>query len=610
MKLIVLDAETYYDREYNLRRLDPASYILDPRFELIGIAVKEPGTAAYWVEGPDAPAFFASLDPNDIMTASHNAVFDNCIWSYRYGFVPRLMVDTLGVCRAVLSLKSNSLESVAEHLGLGKKGKEIHQAIGMHLADLKANPDFYREYIDYALNDATLCEGIFDELVRTGIFPLEEIYIQDLVLRCAVTPVLHADVSMLKRIWTLKKAQAAAAERRGIRQGRADEHRAIQGGTGRSWCHGQNQDVRDRTRDTRIRKNRPFMVELTEYQDADDDTNFKVQTLANARLAHKSTIEETRSEQFLSIASLPWANGKPMLPMPLRYGGAKTHRLSGDWKMNCQNLVRDTTKSKLRTSALRHRMDLNLSRPIFADRSPASGTAMRSGRSVGSIQKRHRRLCGLCFERVRATRDQKRATRPQIHRKNGRASDSATSAAPNDSTRWSSPRLASTASLSTVCSTSGSQSSSSAPTANFSTAYRRCGGTWIDLLRFVLLTDCPQEEQLGPVILRPRRIRLPNGLFLRYDDSVCEDLYGGKLLENICQALARVIIMQAALRLVRRGYRFCLQGHDELVFCIPDDRVEEAKEIILQEMTRPPVWMPELPLAVEVKVGDNYGNCE
>ena len=67
------------------------------------------------------------------MTASHNALFDNCIWSYRYGFVPRLMVDTLGVSRAVLSLKSNSLESVAEHLGLGAKGKEIHQAIGMRL---------------------------------------------------------------------------------------------------------------------------------------------------------------------------------------------------------------------------------------------------------------------------------------------------------------------------------------------------------------------------------------------------------------------------------------------------------------------------------------------
>jgi hypothetical protein len=36
MKLYIVDGESYYDREYNLRFLDPASYILDPRFELIG----------------------------------------------------------------------------------------------------------------------------------------------------------------------------------------------------------------------------------------------------------------------------------------------------------------------------------------------------------------------------------------------------------------------------------------------------------------------------------------------------------------------------------------------------------------------------------------------
>ena len=59
MKLYILDGESYYDRDYSLRRLDPP-YILDPRFELIGIPVKEPGLAAYWVEGPEATTFFAS----------------------------------------------------------------------------------------------------------------------------------------------------------------------------------------------------------------------------------------------------------------------------------------------------------------------------------------------------------------------------------------------------------------------------------------------------------------------------------------------------------------------------------------------------------------------
>jgi hypothetical protein len=126
------------------------------------------------------------------------------------------------------------------------------------------------------------------------------------------------------------------------------------------------------------------------------------------------------------------------------------------------------------------------------------------------------------------------------------------------------------------------------------------------LLRFVLMNDHAQEMELGPVIIMPRRIYLPNGLFLRYDDPA-EELWGGKLFENICQALARVIIMQAALRLDQQGYRFVLQVHDELVFCVPDNRVETAKEIITQEMTRPPVWMPDLPLAAEIKTGDTMG---
>ena len=113
-------------------------------------------------------AFLASLDPDDTTTLSHNALFDASVSSYRYGFVPKLMVCTLGIARAVLNLKAYSLKSVAEHLGLGAKGEEIHQASGMRLADLKANPDFYRKYINYALNDDTLCEGIYNKLVRTG----------------------------------------------------------------------------------------------------------------------------------------------------------------------------------------------------------------------------------------------------------------------------------------------------------------------------------------------------------------------------------------------------------------------------------------------------------
>jgi DNA polymerase len=610
MKLIVLDAETHYDREYNLRRMDPASYILDHRFELIGIAVKEPSLAAYWVEGPDAPAFFASLDPNDIMTASHNALFDNCVWSYRYGFVPRMMVDTLGVCRAVLSLKSNSLESVAEHLGLGAKGEEIHQAVGMHLADLKANPDFYRKYIDYALNDSTLCEGIFDELVRTGAFPLEEIHIQDLVLRCAVTPVLHADVSMLA------EHLAALKSRKQLLLNDAGYGKAALMSTAQFKAALEDLGVTVKTKTSATGREIPafaktddFMADLTEYQEADDETNFRVRTLANARLAHKSTIEETRSERFLSIASLPWRCGKPMLPVPLRYAGAKTHRLSGTWSINFQNLARDPTKSKLRTSA----------------------TAPDGFKLVtaDSSQIEARLVAQLCGQE-----DLSEAFRNGVDV----YADFASNVSGQTVTKKQQPShrfIGKTAVLGLGYQCGIERFHRMVVTqarqygipldglfdervAEFIVrAYRKLfdripmmWGRRDNLLRSVVLANDPQEEPLGPVILASRRIRLPNGLSLRYDDVPAEDLYGGKLLENICQALARVIIMQAALRISRRDYCFVTQGHDELVFCIPDDQVEDAKRVILQEMARPPAWMPGLPLAVEIKHGPNYGNCE
>ena len=87
-----------------------------------------------------------------------------------------------------------------------------------------------------------------------------------------------------------------------------------------------------------------FMADLQEHPDPD------VQALAAARLGLRSTIEETRSQRLLSIALLPWPNGKKMLPVPLRYAAAHTHRLGGDWKINLQNLPsgRGGAKTKLR----------------------------------------------------------------------------------------------------------------------------------------------------------------------------------------------------------------------------------------------------------------------
>ena len=68
--------------------------------------------------------------------------------------------------------------------------------------------------------------------------------------------------------------------------------------------------------------------------------------------------------------------------------------------------------------------------------------------------------------------------------------------------------------------------------------------------------------------------------------------------------------MQSAVRLAQKGLRFVLQSHDELVFVVLDAFVEDAKLIIIEEMTRDPDWLPGLPLAVEIGVGQNYGSTK
>lgn len=73
--------------------------------------------------------------------------------------------------------------------------------------------------------------------------------------------------------------------------------------------------------------------------------------------------------------------------------------------------------------------------------------------------------------------------------------------------------------------------------------------------------------------------------------------YGGRLVENIVQAVARDCLAEAMLRLDKTGYKIAFHVHDEVVLDVPlgFGSLEEVKEI----MTRPIEWAKELPLNAE-----------
>ena len=80
--------------------------------------------------------------------------------------------------------------------------------------------------------------------------------------------------------------------------------------------------------------------------------------------------------------------------------------------------------------------------------------------------------------------------------------------------------------------------------------------------------------------------------------------YGGQLTENVVQALARELLVDAIFRLEARGYPVVMHCHDEIVVEHPDITASLMQEIMAER----PQWAADLnvPVAVEAWVGKRY----
>lgn len=81
--------------------------------------------------------------------------------------------------------------------------------------------------------------------------------------------------------------------------------------------------------------------------------------------------------------------------------------------------------------------------------------------------------------------------------------------------------------------------------------------------------------------------------------------YGGKLTENIVQAIARDCLACAMQRLDAAGYHINFHIHDEVVLECPEDS-DQTLENAVRIMTVPPAWAPDLPLNADGFTGDYY----
>jgi len=134
-----------------------------------------------------------------------------------------------------------------------------------------------------------------------------------------------------------------------------------------------------------------------------------------------------------------------------------------------------------------------------------------------------------------------------------------------------------------------------------------------------------QIDVHGLVHATPQGITLPSGLHIQYpglervwadgkpqwtyqSKGLTTKVYGGLIVENFCQAVARCIVGEQMLKISSR-YKVVLTVHDAIACIAPVDEAKEARKFVEECMSWRPTWAQGLPLACESGMGASYGDC-
>jgi DNA polymerase len=605
MNILTIDFETFYSREFSLTKVTTEEYIRSPQFETIGVAVQVNDGEPEWFSG-DGEAmhqFLKKFDWANSLALAHNAPFDGAILKWVYGLSPKGWLDTLSMGRALHGTNvGGSLKVLANFYNLGEKGTEVENALGLHRADF--SPEQLARYGEYCKNDVALTWELFGQMSKG--FPKIELRLIDLTVRMFTEPVLQLDQRLL--IDHLYKERQRKEEL--LENYSKEDLMSNQKFSGILIAFGVTPPTKISA--TTGKETLAFSKTDEEFKALLEHSNPLVQAVVAARLGTKSTIEETRTARFLGISQ------RGALPVPLRYYAAHTGRWGGDDKLNLQNLQRtsplkkaiiapdgymmidsDSSQIEARTLAwLAEQDDLVEAFDRGEDVYKIMATAIY-GKKISEITKDERFVgkttilgCGYGMGAAKFQAQLKNFNVTIDLDEAKRIIDTYRATYPKITELWKSAATALKAVLQNQQTTLGR------------------GG----ILKI--------EGSDG--------ILLPNTLYLRYPNlRVVENeegkselvydtkkgkaiiptrIYGGKVIENVCQALARIVVGEQML-MVAKKYRVVMTVHDAIACIAPTEQVETAKEYVEMCMRTRPDWGMELPLNCEAGYGESYGDC-
>ena len=606
MKIITIDFETAYGGDLGFKTQTTEEYIRDPRFEVIGAAVQVNDGEPVWFSGTHQKMyqFLSEFDWKNSLALAHNAPFDGAILNWKFGMTPKGWLDTLSMGRALHGTNvGGSLAVLAQHYGIGEKGTEVLNAINKFRKDF--NKEDLARYGEYCKNDVKLTWDLFG-LMSQG-FPKIELRLIDLTVKMFTEPVLQLDKSLLEYHLTMEKQRKAEL------LSNFDKDTLMSNPQFADLLVSLGVHPPMKKSPTTGKQTFAFSKTDEEFKALLEHEDTAVQAVVAARLGTKSTIEETRTERFIGIAS------RGPMPVPLRYYAAHTGRWGGDDKINLQNLQRtsplkkailapygdvmidsDSSQIEARTLAwLAGQDDLVeafdrgedvykiMASAIYGkainaitkdERFVGKTTILGAGYGMGAIKFRAQlKTFGVEVSEDEAKRiiDTYRRTYPRI------------------------PELWKAAAnvLPAIISEQ-------------TTSFGRGGILKVDGSEGILL---PNGLRLKYPNLRQKVDEENNKVELVYDTKkgkaiIPNRIYGGKVVENVCQALARIVIGEQMLMIAKK-YRVVMTVHDAIACIAPEAEAETAKEYVELCMRLRPSWAPELPLNCEAGYGRSYGDC-
>jgi DNA polymerase I-like protein with 3'-5' exonuclease and polymerase domains len=566
MNVITLDFETYYDTGFSLSRLTTEEYIRSPEFEMIGVGVKVNDASTYWVSGSRETIFnkLKKLPWRDSMLLCHNTMFDGAILAWFCKISPAMYLDTLCMARALHGVDAGgSLKALAERYEIGEKGEEVIHAKGKRLADF--SPEELHRYGQYCINDVELTHKLFSKMGKH--FSQQEM---------ASNPKFAA---------LLKEFNVEPPMKVSPRTGKETYALA---------------------------KNDEGFITLTEHEDT------FVQHLCSVRLGTKSTIEESRIQRFIDVAS----RNNNRMPIPLKYYGAHTGRWAGSDKINFQNLPsRDKKKKTLKNAIM----------------APDGYVVINSD----SSQIEARVLVWLAgqtdvVQMFAEGRDVYSEFATKIYKKQISKADPierfvgktcilglgyGTGAKKLQHTLKTQPpgavvELNEAKRIVNIYRDENDK---------IPDLWNECDKVLSDIALWPMDKEPYHIGVQKCVMATPDGIRLPSGFYIRYPElklDASEDqsrmvyksrkgpvnVWGGGVVENIVQGLARCIVAEQMLMIGER-YRPSLTVHDSVVCIAPEDEAEEAIKFIVQCMNTQPEWAHGLPITCEATFGKSYGEC-